>query len=56
LWDDLPALLREVAELRVEYPYLSLTELAAAADPPLTRSAVNHRLRRLVALADEAAG
>ena len=42
----------EVAELRVEYPYLSLTELAAAADPPLSRSALNHRLRRLVALAE----
>ncbi|HEX5641010.1 MAG TPA: DNA-binding protein WhiA [Thermoleophilia bacterium] len=53
--DDLPAPLREVAELRIEYPYLSLTELAAAADPPLSRSAVNHRLRRLVALAVEAA-
>jgi DNA-binding protein WhiA len=55
-WRRLPAQLREVAELRIEYPYLSLTELAAAADPPLSRSAVNHRLRRLVALAAEAAG
>jgi DNA-binding protein WhiA len=45
-----------VAELRVEYPYLSLTELAATADPPLSRSALNHRLRRLAALADEASG
>ena len=51
----LPAQLREVAELRVEYPYLSLAELAAAADPPLSRSALNHRLRRLAALADVAA-
>ena len=55
-WDDLPARLREVAELRVEYPYLSLTELAELADPPLSRSALNHRLRRLVALAGEEAG
>jgi DNA-binding protein WhiA len=54
-WDELPAQLREVAELRVEYPYLSLTELAAAAEPPLSRSAVNHRLRRLVALAEQPA-
>jgi DNA-binding protein WhiA len=51
-WHDLPAQLRQVAELRVEYPYLSLAELAAAADPPLSRSALNHRLRRLVALAE----
>jgi hypothetical protein len=55
-WSRLPAPLREVAELRVEYPYLSLQELATAADPPLSRSALNHRLRRLVALAGEPAG
>jgi DNA-binding protein WhiA len=54
-WHDLPAQLRQVAELRVEYPYLSLAELAAAADPPLSRSALNHRLRRLAALAGEPA-
>jgi len=55
-WHDLPAQLREVAELRVEYPYLSLAELAELAHPPLSRSALNHRLRRLVALAGETAG
>jgi DNA-binding protein WhiA len=55
-WDDLPAQLRDVAELRVEYPYLSLAELAELADPPLGRSALNHRLRRLAVVADEQAG
>ncbi len=55
-WDGLPARLREVADLRIEYPYLSLTELAAMADPPLSRSALNHRLRRLVALAADHTG
>ena len=55
-WRDLPAQLREVAELRIEYPYLSLAELAELTDPPLSRSALNHRLRRLVALALETAG
>ncbi len=54
-WSRLPAQLRQVAELRVEYPYLSLAELAAASDPPISRSALNHRLRRLAALAGEAA-
>ncbi len=54
-WGGLPAQLRDVAELRVEYPYLSLTELAELTDPPLSRSALNHRLRRLVALAGEQA-
>jgi len=52
-WDDLPPQLRDVAELRVEYPYLSLAELAELADPPLSRSALNHRLRRLAVLAGE---
>lgn len=56
VWDRLPAQLRDVAELRVEYPYLSLAELAELADPPLSRSALNHRLRRLSALAAEAVG
>jgi DNA-binding protein WhiA len=55
-WGDLSAQLRDIAELRVEYPYLSLTELAELADPPLSRSALNHRLRRLVVLAEEEAG
>lgn len=51
VWASLPAALRDVAGLRVEYPYLTLAELAALADPPLTKSALNHRLRRLLALA-----
>jgi cell division protein WhiA len=50
-WPGLPASLREIAELRARYPYLSLTELAHAAQPPLTKSALNHRLRRLAELA-----
>jgi DNA-binding protein WhiA len=50
-WDALPAATRRAAELRLRYPYLSLTELAAAADPPLSKSALNHRLRRLMDLA-----
>ena len=52
-WAGLPAQLRDVAVLRIEYPYLSLQELADAAEPPLSRSALNHRLRRLLALAGE---
>ena len=49
-WDVLPPAVRQVAELRVRYPYLSLQELAARARPTLSKSALNHRLRRLVAL------
>ena len=48
---SLPPALRAAAELRVANPWLSLAELAAAARPPLSKSALNHRLRRLEALA-----
>lgn len=50
-WHRLPPVLREAAELRLAHPHLSLAELAALAQPPLTKSALNHRLRRLLALA-----
>ena len=49
-WDGLPPGVREVAELRVRYPYLSLQELAERARPALSKSALNHRMRRLLAL------
>lgn len=44
----LPAALREMLELRLENPDASLTELASLGG--LSRSAANHRLRRLVEL------
>lgn len=52
-WDAVPGSLRSLAELRVEYPYLSLAELASRARPPLSKAAVDRRLRRLVALAGD---
>lgn len=39
--------LREVARLRLAHPEASLQELGAMLEPPLTKSGVNHRLRRL---------
>lgn len=44
----LPPALREMAELRRAHPYLNLSELAEAGGEGLTKSGVNHRLRRLV--------
>ena len=38
--------------MRMENPELSLTELAALFDPPITKSCLNHRLRKLTALAE----
>lgn len=43
----LPEDLREIAKLRVENPEMSLRELGEALSVPLTRSGVNHRLKRL---------
>ena len=47
----LPPALREVARLRVENPDLSLQELGGMMDPPVGKSGVNHRLRRLMEIA-----
>ena len=44
--DALPPALREMLELRLEHPDASLAELARLGD--LSKSAANHRLRRLV--------
>ena len=49
---ELPDKLRETAALRLEYPELSLSELAETFDPPVTKSCLNHRLRKLVELAE----
>ena len=42
--------LAETARIRVDHPYASLAQLAGMHAPPLSKSAVNHRLRRLVAM------
>ena len=45
--------LQMTAALRLEYPELTLSELAEEFDPPVTKSCLNHRLRKLVELARE---
>ncbi len=44
--------LREIAELRLEYPESSLTELGQMLSKPLGKSGVNHRLRKLSEIAE----
>jgi DNA-binding protein WhiA len=39
--------LRSIAELRLNYPNASLKELGELTSPPLGKSGVNHRLRKL---------
>ena len=48
---SLPPALQELAALRLEHPELSLRELGELADPPLSKSAVYHRVRRIEELA-----
>lgn len=47
--------LRQLAQLRIEYPYASLGELGEMTVPRLTKSGVNYRMKRIVQLADEIA-
>ena len=49
----LPDKLREVAALRLAHPEDTLAQLAQRCDPPITKSALNHRLRKLVELGRE---
>ncbi|ADL11868.1 protein of unknown function DUF199 [Acetohalobium arabaticum DSM 5501] len=50
--DSLSPSLQEIAELRLENPYASFKELGELLEPTLSKSGVNHRLRRINKLAD----
>ena len=51
--DQLPEKLRQTAKLRVQHPEATLSELAGMLDPPLTKSALNHRMRKLMELSKQ---
>jgi len=51
-WEYLPSHLRDLAQLRVEYPDAPLKELGEMLNPPLSKSGAAHRMRRLEELAD----
>lgn len=50
--DNLPEELRETARLRYENPDYSLDALAELHNPPITKSGLNHRLRRIAEAAE----
>ena len=50
LYNGLPDKLKETAKLRLDHPADTLAQLAQRCDPPITKSALNHRLRKLVEL------
>ncbi|MBR3181538.1 MAG: DNA-binding protein WhiA [Eggerthellaceae bacterium] len=51
--EKLPPALREIIRLRVAYPDATLKELGDRANPPLSKSAVYHRIRRIEQMARE---
>lgn len=50
--DSLPDRLREIAYARLENPESSLKELGESLSPPIGKSGVNHRLKKLLEIAD----
>ena len=49
----LPAELRQIAQLRIANPDYSIQQIADSIEPPLTKSGVNHRLRKINKIADD---
>jgi cell division protein WhiA len=49
----LPKNLRDIAELRLSFPDESLKELGELLEPPVGKSGVNHRLRKIEKIAEE---
>ena len=51
--DELPEKLRETALLRIANPEASLADLAMLAMPPVSKSCISHRLRKLMEVASK---
>lgn len=51
--DSMPEELQELAKLRMEYRSISLSELGKRLNPPLGKSGVNHRLNKIIGIADK---
>lgn len=51
-FDNLPKTLQETAELRLNNPYTSLNDLALLHTKPVSKSGVNHRLKKLIKISE----
>ncbi|MDD6482059.1 MAG: DNA-binding protein WhiA [Lachnospiraceae bacterium] len=51
-FEKLPGQLAEIAQARLDYPEATLKELGTYLDPPVGKSGVNHRLRKLAEIAE----
>ena len=52
-FNDLPSNLQDIANLRLEYPEASLKKLGDMLNPPVGKSGVNHRLRKISNIAQD---
>ena len=55
VWEQLPQKIQAAATAREENPEASLTELASLMEPPISKPAMNNRLKKLLQIAKEAA-
>ena len=53
VFSTLPEQLRQVAELRIENSEVSLADIGKMLNPPIGKSGVNHRLRKIVEIAEK---
>ncbi len=53
LFGKLPANLKQIANLRIKYPEASLDKIGSMLNPPLSRSGVSHRFKKIKELAKE---
>lgn len=51
-FDNLSYDLKEIANIRLESPYISLEELGLLLDPPLSKAKVNYRLQKLIKMTE----
>ena len=51
--DNLPVQLKEIAQIRLEHREAPLKDLGQYLDPPVGKSGINHRLRKLAAIAED---
>lgn len=51
--EKLPSKLHQAAVARMEHPESALSELAAMMEPPITKPAMNHRLKKIMEMAKE---
>lgn len=52
-FNELPETLKEIAEIRINNPEMSLIELGKLLDKPIGKSGVNHRLKKLSQISEE---